>query len=182
MSHDLKPEVGISLELSLAVVVSLAAADAPVSLKYYPLVLLLFQFLLTFLLHCPAHFIVGSALGIRFTGLYLGRTSLASGGPPGLRRVTSMLVVLTLRTDRDSVSRVNKKRRQAMYLSGVAASVSSAFIFALLSVSLGSATVTAVTFAFAFAYLAFNLVFSPKTGDIRRALSVSRPRGPPLEA
>ncbi len=165
----MRPVFGVALELvGLAVVVSVAWVSA----NWYPfsiLVLLLAQALTTILIHCPAHYIVGRALGIRFKAIRLGRTSASRVLPASLKRIGSLLVVFTLSVDPDSKKRASPMSLRAMYLAGVVGSVGSAITFAYAVSQAGDLATGTVTWVFAIAYLASDVLFSPRAGDLMRA-------------
>ncbi len=142
---------------------------------FYDLYILVAQFLATYLVHCPAHFIVGRLAGIRFRGIRLGRTTLARALPPSLKGVGRLLPILTLSIDKTSLTAVPKPRIKAMYYSGTVASSGSAVVIAALVTLSGSWLPSALTWALAIGYLLFDLVFSPKSGDIMRARAFGRP-------
>ena len=123
----------------------------------------------TFLIHCPAHYIVGSALGIRFTSIRLGQTTLAKVLPQTLSRVTSLIPILTLSTDKASLARVSRPRRAYMYASGTVASAVSTLVIATAATLVEPLTYELLAWLLAIAYLAFDVVFSPRSGDLMRA-------------
>jgi hypothetical protein len=165
----LRPAFGVVLELIAAVAVLVLALEYGPGYPFSILASLVVQFLLTFLLHCPAHYIIGRSLGIRFIGMRLGRTSLSRNLPSSAKRLSSLLVVFTLRADTDSLRRASPRRVKTMFLSGVVASTATAFVYAFY-VALRADTIAAfVTALFALVYLLFNAVFSPRSGDVMRA-------------
>jgi len=133
---------------------------------------LIAQLMATYLVHCPAHFVVGTAVGVRFRELRLGRTTLARALPNRLKGVASLLPVLTLVTDRGSLVRVSRRGLAAMYASGTVASTASAFAIAAACTLAERPNYYLLTWAVALAYLAFDVVFSPKSGDLKRARAV----------
>jgi hypothetical protein len=161
--------LGVVLELAaLAIVLYAASALA----NWYPfsvLALLLAQALTTVLVHCPAHYIVGRLLGIRFSGIRLGRSTAARALPASLRQVGSLLVVFTLGVDPESKKNAAASKLRAMFMAGVTGSVASAVTFAYWVSLAGYYTAGIVTWVFALAYLASDIVFSPKVGDLMRA-------------
>ncbi len=127
------------------------------------------ELLATYFLHCPAHYLVGSAVGIRFRKMTLGRTTLARVLPKKAARLARLLPVLTLIADKPSLSAVSRKRAAAMYASGTFASVFSALLIGLTSTWAEPPLYSAPAWGVAVAYLAFDLVFSPRSGDLFRA-------------
>ena len=127
------------------------------------------QLMSTYLVHCPAHFVVGMVVGVRFRELRLGRTTLARILPNRLRGLARRLPVLTLVTDRSSLPKVSRHGLAAMYASGTVASTASAFAIAAASTLSEQPPYFLLAWAVAFAYLAFDVIFSPKSGDLKRA-------------
>jgi len=126
----------------------------------------------TYLVHCPAHYVVGRAVGVRFRELRLGKTTLARALPNKLKGLARPLPILTLVTDKSSIAKVSRRRLAVMYASGTVASTVSAFAIAAASTLAEQPPFFLLTWAVGLAYLAFDLVFSPRTGDLRRARAV----------
>ncbi|HKT22355.1 MAG TPA: hypothetical protein VJR06_07100 [Nitrososphaerales archaeon] len=131
--------------------------------------LLLAEALSTYLTHCPAHYFVGKVLGISFSSISIGKTSLARVLPARLAGSLRRLPVLTLATKKASLASVSRRRVAAMYASGTAASTGSAFVIAAAATAAEPWPYSGIAWAVALAYLAFDLVFSPRSGDIFRA-------------
>ncbi|MDG6983183.1 MAG: hypothetical protein JRN28_01295 [Nitrososphaerota archaeon] len=164
----MRPAFGVLLELAaLALIFSLAPA-VPGGVVFAVYVLLA-EFAATFLIHCPAHYTVGMALGIRFTEMRAGRTTLARALPPRLGRFARLMPILTLRADRPSLARASRAKASAMFASGTVASTSAAFLVAGGSTMVQPLPYASLAWALALLYLAFDLRFSPRGGDLRRA-------------
>ena len=73
--------------------------------------------------HAFSHWLVGRALGIRFTGYGLHGTSHPQHYPPGIRFLFSRLPLLSARIDPASLKEATPTARAAMYASGTVASV-----------------------------------------------------------
>jgi len=177
----LRPVLGVLGELVVLVGVASAGCFVPGGLLYF-LYVVVSELLATYLIHCPAHYVVGRVLGIRFVSMRLGRTTLAKALPSRLSPLAGQLPVFTLSTDRATLSRAGRGRASAMYASGTVASVLSAFVVAACVTPRAPVTLTIVTWVIAFGYLAFDLVFSPRSGDLMRArraraASATRPFG-----
>src|SRR5215217_6473996 len=71
--------------------------------------------------HAFSHWLVGRALGIRFTGYGLHGTSHPQYYPPGMRFLFSHLPLLSARTDPTSLNQVTPAARAAMYAAGTVA-------------------------------------------------------------
>ena len=164
----MRPVVGISAELVAFVAISLLALAVPGGLAYAIYVVAL-ELSATYLVHCPAHYLTGTALGIRFRDIRVGRTTLARVLPGEAAAVVRVLPVLTLSVEKGSLARVSRRRASAMYAAGTVASVSAAFLISLASLWAEPMTYAALAWALACAYLIFNLVFSPRSGDLMRS-------------
>ncbi len=73
--------------------------------------------------HAFSHWLVGRALGIRFTGYGLHGTTHPQSYPPGARWVFSRLPLLSARTDPASLRAATPRARAAMYAAGTVGSV-----------------------------------------------------------
>jgi hypothetical protein len=73
--------------------------------------------------HALCHWLVGRALGIRFTGYGLHGTSHPQHYPPGMRWVFSHLPLMSARTDPSSLKEATPAARTAMYSAGPVATV-----------------------------------------------------------
>ncbi len=73
--------------------------------------------------HAFSHWLVGWALGIRFTGYGLHGTSHPQHYPPGVRWVFSHLPLLSARIDPSSLKEATPAARAAMYAAGTFATV-----------------------------------------------------------
>ena len=163
---------GVALELvALAIVVYVASVLA----RWYPfsvLILLLAQALTTILVHCPAHYVVGRMLGIKFSRIGMGRSTVSRALPAYLERLGSLIVVFTLTVNPESKKNASSARLRAMFLAGVTGSVGSALTFAYVVSLEVSYMVGIITWVFAIVYLASDVLFSPRAGDLMRARAV----------
>ena len=73
--------------------------------------------------HALSHWLVGRALGIRFTGYGLHGTSHPRTYPPGARWVFSHLPLLSARVDPASLRAASPAARAAMYAAGTVGTV-----------------------------------------------------------
>jgi hypothetical protein len=73
--------------------------------------------------HAFSHWLVGRALGIRFTGYGLHGTSHSQHYPPVVRWVFSRLPLLSARTDPASLKESTPAARAAMYSAGTVMTV-----------------------------------------------------------
>jgi hypothetical protein len=170
----LKPVLGVLGELFILAGVAWAGYFIPGG-SLYLLYVVVAELLSTYLIHCPAHYIVGRCLGIEFASMRLGRTTLAKALPPQLSRFARLIPIFTLRTDKATITAAGKGKASAMYASGTVASVLSAFMVAARFTPGASLAVIAVAWVIAFGYLGFDLVFSPRSGDLMRARKSKRP-------
>jgi hypothetical protein len=176
----MKPAAGISLEL-LGLAASLSLAPLIPAGIVFALYLVAVEFLATYLVHCPAHYLTGLSLGIRFRRIRIGRTTLARGLPPSLGSLAGALSVPTLVVDRKSLAAVSRLRAASMYASGTIASVGSAILIAAAATPSVPSPYIIPAWAFAVGYFAFDLVFSPRTGDLKRARAALAGRRAPQE-
>ncbi|MDA4121539.1 MAG: hypothetical protein OK404_03925 [Thaumarchaeota archaeon] len=164
----MKPLLGVSIEI-LTLLAILGAGYLMPPGAVYLLYVIVAQLSATYLVHCPAHYIVGIASGIRFKRIRLSRTTLARALPPRMGRVARLIPILTLTTDKSSLVGLPRSRVSAMYVSGTLASSASAFVIAGAITISGSLIQVILTWAVAFGYLLFDVVFSPRSGDLMRA-------------
>ena len=73
--------------------------------------------------HAFSHYLVGRALGVRFTGYGLHGTSHPQGYPPGLRFFFSHLPLLSACVDPASLREASPAARAAMYAAGTVGTV-----------------------------------------------------------
>ena len=170
----MRPVVGVSIELLVLAAVFGLDFIIPPGLGYF-LYVLSAQLLATYLVHCPAHYLVGTAVGIRFRSIRLGRTTLARALPPRWGNLARLIPILTLSTDRPSLVRVSKSKVSTMYLSGTIASSASAMVVAGAVTLSGSSALIVVSWLVAVGYLLFDVVFSPRSGDVMRARAAKGP-------
>ena len=169
----MNPLEGVAAELVALACVFAPAPFVPAG-AVFGVYVVVAELLATYLIHCPAHFAVGSVLGVKFKSITMGRTTLASALPSKLSGIVKPIPIMTLVTRRDSLSMISAERVAAMYVSGTAASVASALIIALWATPMVSASFSVLAWAVATGYLLFDLVFSPRSGDIARALRALR--------
>lgn len=170
----MKPSVGVLVEVIVFGAFLSLGAVAPSGLPF-ALYAIVAQLLATYLLHCPAHYAVGMLGGIRFREMRVGRTALARALPPRLAGPARLVPILTLATERESLSKAPRRWRAAMYASGTLASVASAFVIAAAASTVEQPTYSAIFWVVALGYFAFDLVFSPRSGDLMRARGALRP-------
>jgi hypothetical protein len=163
-----KPAVGISLEvvaLGLALAVSLFVPHG----AFFALYVIAAQLLSTYLVHCPAHYVTGMLLGVRFRTMRLGKTTLVRVLPSRLSSAAHLVPIITLETDKESLARLDRTKVAAMYASGTVASVSSAVAVATTASFSEPLLYSAAAWVVALGYLLFDLLYSPKSGDLYRA-------------
>ena len=119
--------------------------------------------------HCLSHFIIGRALGIRFTHYRITKSSLAKLKSPFFLSLLLSFPTLGLVIDKNSLSRTVPLRRAMMHSSGVIASMLLPAIPLIYSLSKMPSWVNLLLF-FLFTFnLFFSLYASSKAGDLRRA-------------
>ncbi|HEV2139465.1 MAG TPA: hypothetical protein VGR53_11570 [Nitrososphaerales archaeon] len=164
----MRPILGVSVEVAILAGIAAGSSFVPPGL-FFAIYVLVAQGAGTYLVHCPAHYIVGRALGINFRSIRFGRTTLARALPPRFSGLARLVPILTLSTERASLAKASKGRAAAMYASGTIASVCSAFVIAGLATVSEASFPGAIAWLLAIGYLLFDVVFSPRTGDISRA-------------
>jgi hypothetical protein len=118
-------------------------------------------------------------VGIKFSGLVVGRSALRKSSSRAVRLIGERAVTPVLIVDRASLARASPLRRKAMFYSGVTASTAAPFLVALYASLTGDPLSTLTAVIVAIGYLTFNIFYSPRTGDIHRArlLGGSSPKG-----
>jgi hypothetical protein len=169
----MKPGFGVAAEL-LALACILALSPLMPMGSVFGVYVIVAELLATYLVHCPAHYFTGRILGVRFLRMAYGSSTLAKALPSRLSSLAKNLPILTLKVSRDSLSRISRVRAASMYVAGAAASVTSAFIIALAATPADSLPFALLAWAVAVGYLLFDVVFSPKSGDLARARRVLR--------
>jgi len=169
----LRPIVGISAEVATFAGIVAGSSLVPPGLLFAVYVVIA-QGAGTYLVHCPAHYFVGRVVGISFRTIRFGRTTLARVLPPRFAGLARLVPILTLSTEKASLAKASKGRAAAMYASGAIASVCSAFVIAGVATVSESSFPAAVAWLVAIGYLVFDVVFSPRTGDIKRARATLR--------
>ncbi len=170
----MRPVLGVSLEVAVLTLAMMIAPWVPAGLVYV-LYVLIAEFLATYLIHCPAHYVVGRLVGLRFSNIRLGRTTLVNALPARFKPLARFLPILTLSTDKASLTSVSKSRIRAMYLSGTIASSGSALVIAAAVTYSGAPLAATLSWVLAAGYFIFDLVFSPRSGDVMRARAARRP-------
>ena len=173
----MKVQTGIAAETTVVLLTLVALPLVPRESSLLPLFYLIIQGLLTYFAHCPAHYFVGSLVGVRFKRFLLARSAMRKSSSQLLRFIGSRALTFVLVVDRQSISKVSPRARSATLLAGVIASVSLPFVVAIYAVITGSLTSQIITFGFALFYLAFDAVYSPRTGDVYRARTLGTPVG-----
>lgn len=159
--------MGVFLEAAALAVLFYAVGRYPVVGPVGAVVLLAVQAMAAFLVHCPAHWIIGSVLGVRFRRISLARSTMAAALPAPLEPIAGLVPVLRLSVkDR---GRSSPSRLRAMYLSGAVASVGTALVIAAAVTLTGDVIASVLTWAYALFYFASDILLSPKGGDLMRA-------------
>lgn len=170
----MRPIVGIAVEVAMFAGILVGSALVPAGLPF-ALYVIFAQLAGTYLVHCPAHYIVGVVVGVRFKKIRFGRTTLARVLPARLAGLAQLVPILALSTDKASLAKTPKGGAAAMYASGTVASVSSAIVIAAVATVTEALLPAVVAWLVAIGYLAFDVVFSPRSGDLMRARAALRP-------
>ncbi len=160
---------GVGLESFVVLLTFLALLVVPKNWSLLPLFYVLVQALLTYFAHCPAHYFVGALSGIRFKRFLLARSAMRKSSSRILRFIGSRALTFVLVVDRESLHEASPRGRRATLLAGVTASVSLPFVVVIYAIFSGSFLSQMLTLGFALFYLAFDYVYSPRTGDVYRA-------------
>lgn len=121
--------------------------------------------LLWYFPHCPAHYIVGRLVGIRFSHYFLTRSSIGKLGG-----IFEKLALPTLGIKVKEWGHSGRWARFFMFSAGVLASMSLPLIPAMTLYLEGQAWLLTL----ALLNIGFDLYFSPKVGDFRKALNSLR--------
>lgn len=149
------------------------APSIPVMLLTFVLYLAAW-FCLLFFPHSLTHYIVGRLVGVKFRYYSFGKSSVSKLRMRLLNTFASRLVVLTLRVDHASLRSVSPLRRSIMFSSGAVASMVLPFVAATASFGHLPLSLSVFILLISLANLAFDLYYSPKAGDISRAISAAR--------
>ena len=164
----MKPAAGVAIEI-IALTLALVGSLLVPSGMFYTVYVVAVEVMATYLVHCPAHYLVGRIFGIRFSAIRIGRTGLAKLLPKRVGQMARFFPVPTLSTDKASLTAVSRTKVAAMYASGTVASTASAVAIAALLTVEGASLSSEATWVVALVYLAFDLIFSPRGGDLFRA-------------
>lgn len=121
--------------------------------------------------HGLAHYVVGRLVGVKFRYYSLGKSSAHKLRIPFLTMAASRSLVLKLNVDQASLGLVGRRGRFAMFSSGAIASMILPFIVALASFRDLPVVLSGFLLILSAANFAFDLYFSPKVGDISRAIA-----------
>ena len=124
--------------------------------------------------HSLTHYLVGMLVGVRFRYYSFGKSSVYKLGIPFLSKIASRSTVLTLRVDGSSLNSVSRGGRIAMFSSGAIASMTIPFLVALASLRDLPMVLSVFLLLLSATNFAFDLYFSPKVGDISKALSAGK--------
>lgn len=164
----MKPLLGVLIEIAGLGALLALVPYVPMGLPL-GLYILVAELMATYLVHCPAHYVVGRMVGIRFRRIRLGKTTLAKVLPARLARLARLFPILTLSTVKGSLAGVSKKKVAMMYQAGTVASVCFALLIAASATLVEPPLYAGLAWVVALGYLIFDLVFSPRSGDLSRA-------------
>ena len=137
------------------------------------LLLLFAWFAFWFFVHDLTHHIVGRLGGIKFQYYFLGRSAIRKLRLPLVSRVMERVPVLVLKVDRGSFAKASPRARRWMHASGALASMILPWIIVPSSFMIGPLWIGTLFTMLVVGNILFTLYFSPKTGDIYRARTVS---------
>lgn len=126
---------------------------------------------LLFFPHSLTHYAVGRLIGVRFRYYSLGKSSVHKLKIPMLSTIAAKSIVLTLNVEHESLQSVGRAGRIAMFSSGAVASMVFPFLVAAASFRDLPVMFSVLFLLISTANLMFDLYFSPKAGDISRAIS-----------
>ena len=129
---------------------------------------------LLFFPHSLTHYAVGRLVGVKFRYYSIGKPSVYRLRIPFLSTVASKSPVLTLKVDRGSLQAVSRAGRIAMFSSGAVASMVFPFFVAFASFRELPLVFTVFLLLLSAANLLFDSYYSPKAGDISRAISAAK--------
>ncbi len=142
-----------------------------------PLAFLLYLaawFCLLFFPHGLTHYLVGVLVGVRFRHYSFSKSAVSKLRMRSLRVLASKLVVLTLRVDQASLRSISPLRRSIMFSSGAVASMVLPFLAATASFGHLPLSLSILLLLISVVNLAFDFYYSPRAGDISRAVLASR--------
>ena len=151
------------------VLIVLAPLVRPILLSF--LLYLIAWFCMLFFPHCLTHYVVGRILGIRFRFYTLTKSSVYKLGNPVFAAIASKPMVLSLKVERESLRSASGRRLAVMFASGAIASMTLPFLVPFSSLRNLPILYSASLFALSIANMVFDLYYSPKAGDISRAVS-----------
>lgn len=129
---------------------------------------------LLFFPHSLAHYAVGKLVGVRFRYYSFGKSSVYKLRIPLLSIIASRSPVFTLRVDRGSLQSLSRGGRIAMFSSGAVASMVLPFLVAFASFRDLPMVFSIFLLLLSAANLVFDSYFSPKAGDVSRAISAAK--------
>ncbi|MDG6918132.1 MAG: hypothetical protein JRN62_01635 [Nitrososphaerota archaeon] len=175
----MRPFPGVVAEV-VALSVVLASARAVPAGPPFAVYIIVAQLLSTYLIHCPAHYLLGNFAGIRFGEIRFRRTSLARAFPTKARRFVGLLPTLSLSTEKPSMAQASRRGIAAMYAAGAVASMGSALLIAVAATLAEPVPYSVPAWAIALGYLLFDILFSPRSGDLMRSKRALKGLSPPI--
>ncbi|MFQ5951261.1 MAG: hypothetical protein ACE5KH_04170 [Candidatus Geothermarchaeales archaeon] len=127
-----------------------------------------------FFSHCLTHYVVGTILGIRFQYYMVTRTPLRKLALPIVSPLAGHVPLLAIKTDPRSLRSASSTRRAIMFASGTVASISLPFLLAAEAYFTLTPTAWSILLTMSILNLVFTLYFSPKVGDLSRAVESLR--------
>ena len=126
--------------------------------------------------HCLIHYILGTIVGIKFTGYWLGKSSIQHLPHRILKTIGQLTPVLIIRIDHDHSRSSPRWGWILMYTGGAVASMTLPLIVSIMSFMKVDLILAVLAFGAALVNIAFTAYFSPIVGDISRAVTIHRQR------
>ena len=124
--------------------------------------------------HCLIHYIIGTIVGIKFTGYWLGRSSIRHLPYRILKIIGQLMPVLIIRIDHDHSISSPRWGWILMYTGGAVTSMILPLVVSVMSFMKVDLILAVLAFGAALVNIAFTAYFSPIVGDISRALAIRR--------
>jgi len=125
--------------------------------------------------HSLAHLAVGSILGVKFRYFYIASSSLTRLDNPILKRLGGAMPTVGVKINRRGFEETSPRRRASMFVSGTLVSLLLPLLSVYTSLQAGERLLAFSAAALIAGNTAFTLYFSPKVGDISRALNALKP-------
>lgn len=126
--------------------------------------------------HCLIHYVIGTIVGVKFKGYWLGKSSIRYLPHRILKTIGGLVPVLIIRIDHDHFLSSPRWGRVLMHTGGAVTSMTLPLIVSVVSFTKVDLIFAASAFSAALVNIAFTAYFSSKVGDIGRATAILRQR------